>query len=123
MFCAIALMRAMAFPVAAHASVRVFRFGSSLASSSATWRSANSQSGCLSCGSLLTNQRRQSATRHSFVAVRPTAASARLGALASQRTTAHGRGMRHRCHALEPSQLVGRCAQAVTTMACRPRPK
>ncbi len=123
MFCARKLMHAMAFPFAAHASVRVFRFGASLASSSATWRSAKSQSGCLSCGSLLTNQRRQSATRHSFVAVRPTAASARLGALASQRTTARSRGVRHRCHALEPSRLVGRCAQAVTTMVCRHRPK
>ncbi len=62
MFCARTLMHAMAFPSAAHASLRGFRFGVSMASSSATRRSAKSQSGCLSCGSLLTNQRRQSAT-------------------------------------------------------------
>ena len=91
--------------------------------SSSTGRSAKSQSSCLTYGSLLTNQQRQSATRNRFMAGRPAAASARLGALASQRTTAHSRGIRHRCLALEFGWLVGRCAQAVTTMVCRPRPK
>ena len=116
-------MHAKAFLSAAQASLRSFRFGSSLASSSATWRTASSQSGCLTYGSLLTSQRRQSAIRQSFMAGRPAAASARLGALASQRTTARSRGIRHRCLALEFGLLVGRCAQAVTTMACRHRPK
>ena len=67
MFCARALMRATAFPSATHASLRVFRFGASLPSSSATWRAAKSQSGCLPFGSLLTNQQRQSATRHGIL--------------------------------------------------------
>ncbi len=116
-------MHAMAFLSVAQASPRLSRFGASLAPSSATWRSANSQSGCLSSGSLLTSQRRQSAIRQSFMDGRPAAASARLGALASQRTTARSRGVRHRCLALEVGWLVGRCDQAVTTMVCRPRPK
>ncbi len=123
MFCALALMHTKAFLSAEHASLRVFRFGALLASISSTWRSAKSQSGCLTYGSLLTSSQRQSATHHRFVAGRPTAASARLGALASQRTTAHSRGIRHRCLALEFGGLVGRCAQAVTTMVCCPRPK
>jgi len=123
MFCAIALMQITAVLSVAQASLRCFRFGVSLASSSATWRGAKSQSGCLSYGSLLANQRRQSAIRKSFMAGRPAAASARLGALASQRTIAHSRGIRHRCLALESGRLVGRCEQAVTTMVCRPRPK
>jgi len=50
------------FPVA-HASVHVLMFGASLANGFATWRGAIAQSGCLSFGSLLTNQRRQSAIR------------------------------------------------------------
>ena len=116
-------MHAMAFLSAIQASLRGFRFGASLASSSATWRVAKSQSGCLTYGSLLTIQRRQSAIRKSFMAGRPAAASAALGALASQRTTAHSRGIRHRCLALEFGRFVGRCEQAVTTMAYRHRPK
>ncbi len=48
MFHARALMHAAAFLSAAHTSVRVFRFGASLPSSSATWGAAQSQSGCLS---------------------------------------------------------------------------
>lgn len=123
MFCARALMQVTAFLSVAQASLRCFGFGASLASSSATWRGAKSQSGCLSCGSPLTNQQRQSATHHRVVAGRPAAASASLGALASQRTTAHSRGIRHRCLALESGKRVGRCEQAVTTMVCRPRPK
>ena len=99
------------------------RSGASVSRRHATGRSVHAQSGCLPCGSLLTNQLRQSAIRQSFMAGRPTAASASLGALASQRTTAHSRGIRHRCLALEFVRLVGRCEQAVTTMACRPRPK
>ena len=108
---------------AVQTSLHVARLGVSLASRSSTQRGAKSQSGCLSYGSLLISQQRQSATRHLFVAGRPTAASARLGALASQRTKARSRGIRHRCLALEFGLLVGRCARAVTTMACRPRPK
>ncbi len=123
MFCARTLMLAEAFLSAAPTSVRVFRFGASLPSSSATWLSAKSQSGCLTYGSLLTSQQRQSATRHCFLAGRPAAASVALGALASQRTTARSRGMRHHCLALEIRERVVRCAQAVTTMVCRPRPK
>ncbi len=116
-------MHAIAFLSAVHASLHCFKFGVLPGSSSATWRSAKSQSGCLTYGSLLTSQLRRSAIRQSFVAGRPAAASARLGALASQRTTARSRGIRHRCLALEFGWLVGRCAQAVTTMVCRPRPK
>ena len=123
MFCARALMQVTAFLSVAQASLHCFRFRVSLASSSATWRSAKSQSGCLPCGSLLTNQLRQSATHHRFMAGRPAAASAVLGALASQRTTAHSRGIRHRCLALEFSRFVGRCLQAVTAMVYHPRPK
>ncbi len=102
MFCARALMQVTAFPSAVLASLHWFRFGVSLASSSATWCTARSQSGCLTYGSLLTNQLRQSAILQSFMAGRPAAASARLGALASQRTTAHSRGIRHRCLDLPP---------------------
>lgn len=116
-------MLATAFLAVVQASPRLFRFGVSLALGSATWRSAKSQSGCLSYGSLLTSQLRQSAIRQSFMAGRPTAASASLGALASQRTAAHSRGVRHRCLALEFGQFVVRCEQAVATMVCRHRPK
>ena len=49
---------------AAHASKHVLMFGASLANSFAAWRGAIAQSGCLSFGSLLANQRRQSAIRH-----------------------------------------------------------
>ncbi len=112
-------MLALAAFFAVHASLRYFRFGALQASSSATWRSAKPQSGCLSCGSLPTNQLRQSATRHRLVAGRPTAASAVLGALASQRTTARSRGIRHHCMALGICGLKVRCAQAVTTMVSR----
>ena len=105
MFCARELMHAMAFLSAVHASLRNFRFGVSLASSSVTWRTAMSQSGCLTSGSLLTCQRRQSAILQSFMAGRPTAASAGLGALASQRTAARSRGIRHHCPALEIGRI------------------
>ncbi len=67
MFRARALMHAKAVFTAVHTSVRLFMFGASLPSSSATWRMAKSQSGCLSFGSLLTKQLRQSATRHRLV--------------------------------------------------------
>jgi hypothetical protein len=49
---------------AAHALVHALMFGASLANSSATWCGAIAQSGCLSFGSLLANQRRQSAMRY-----------------------------------------------------------
>jgi hypothetical protein len=49
---------------AAQASTHVSMFGASLANGFATWRSAIAQSGCLTYGSLLANQRRQSAIRH-----------------------------------------------------------
>jgi hypothetical protein len=49
---------------AAHASVHVLMFGALLANGFATWRDAIAQSGCLSFGSLLADQRRQSAMRH-----------------------------------------------------------
>ena len=49
---------------AAHASVHVLMFGASLANSFATWCGTHAQSGCLTFGSLLANQRRQSAIRH-----------------------------------------------------------
>ena len=46
---------------AAQASAHVLMFGASLSNSFSTWRGFIAQSGCLSYGSLLTNQRRQSA--------------------------------------------------------------
>jgi hypothetical protein len=52
---------------AAQVSKHVLMFGASLANGVATWCGAIAQSGCLTFGSLLTNQRRQSATRHRFV--------------------------------------------------------
>jgi hypothetical protein len=76
-------------------------FGASFANGRATWRVTTSQSGCLTFGSQRTNQRRQSAIRQSFVAGRPLATSAQQCALASQRTTARSRGIRHRYLALE----------------------
>ena len=51
----------------AHASKHVLMFGASLANGFATWRGAISQFGCLSFGSLLAGQLRQSAIRHRFV--------------------------------------------------------
>ena len=98
-------------------------FGALVANSNACGRIAKSQSGCLTYGSLLTSQLRQGAIRQSYMASRPAAASAALGALASQRTAARSRGVRHRCLALEFGRFVGRCLQAVTAMVCRPRPK
>ena len=67
------MMHAMAVLFAAHASLHGFRFGVSMASSFATWRTTRSQSGRLSCGSLLTNRRRQSATRHRQLVACPSA--------------------------------------------------
>jgi hypothetical protein len=52
---------------AAQALAHVSMFGASLANSFATWRAAITQSGCLSFGSLLANQRRQSAIRNRLV--------------------------------------------------------
>jgi len=52
---------------AAQASMHVLMFGALLANSSATWRWSVAQSGCLTYGSLLANQRRQSAIRHGLV--------------------------------------------------------
>ena len=79
----------------------VLIFGALLANCFATWRAAIAQPGCLSCGSLLANQRRRSAIRQSFVAGRPAAARARQCALAGQRTASRSRGFRHRWLALE----------------------
>jgi len=73
MFYARALMHAIAFPSAVHASLHWLRFGVSLASSFATWSSAEPQSGCLSYGSLRTNQQRQSATCDRQVVACPSA--------------------------------------------------
>jgi len=66
-------MHATAFLSAVHTPLRGFRFGASLASSSAAWRTAKSQSGCLSFGSLRTNWQHQSATRHRQLVARPSA--------------------------------------------------
>jgi hypothetical protein len=52
---------------AIHASVHVLMFGASLANGFATWCGAIAQSGCLTYGSLLTNQQRQSAIRYRLV--------------------------------------------------------
>ena len=52
---------------AAQASAHVLMFGASLANGFATGRGAIAQSGCLTCGSLLAYQRRQSATGHRHV--------------------------------------------------------
>jgi hypothetical protein len=79
--------------------------------------------GRLSCGSLLTQGLRQSAIRQSFVAGRPAAASAPQRALASQRTAARSRGIRHRCLALELGLIKLERIEAVTTYVLRHRPK
>jgi len=73
MFCARTLMLAIAFLSTVHASLRGFRFGVSLASSFATWRTARSQFGCLSYGSLLAKQQHRSATRHRQLVACPSA--------------------------------------------------
>jgi hypothetical protein len=52
---------------AVHASGHILMFGASLANGFATWCDVIAQSGCLSYGSLLADQRRQSAIRHRFV--------------------------------------------------------
>jgi hypothetical protein len=49
---------------AAQMSSRILTFSASVSMRHATRRNVPAQSGCLPCGILLTNQRRQSATRH-----------------------------------------------------------
>jgi len=88
-----------------------------------TWRATVAQSGCLSCGSLLTNQLHQSAIRQSFVAGRPSAARVRQRAQASQRTASRSRGFRHRCLALEVGITKLERIEAVTSNVRRHRPK
>ena len=80
-----ALMRATAYFSVAHAASRMSRLGVSVASSTATGRSAGSQSSCLSHGSQLASQLRQSATRHRLVG-RPSAGGLHVEA-ALQRST------------------------------------
>jgi hypothetical protein len=46
-----------------------------------------------------------------------------MRALASQRTTAHSRGIRHRCLALEAPSAILLAAEAVSTNVRRHRPK
>ena len=101
----------------------VLMFGASLANCFATWRTAIAQSGRLSCGSLLANQRRRSAIRQSFVAGRPAAARARQCALAGQRTASRSRGFCHRWLALEVGIAKLECIEAVTANVLRHRPK
>ena len=75
---------------------------------------APAQSGCLSCGSLLTSQRRQSATRRRQVAGRPAAASDQ--SCVWQRPT-------NKQHAARTRQQHASSKVAVSSMVCRPRPK
>jgi hypothetical protein len=57
------------------------------------------------------------------MAGRPSAASRRQRALASQRTASRSRGIRYRCLALEVSIVKLECIEAVTTYVLRHRPK
>jgi hypothetical protein len=99
---------------AAHALKPCFMFGASVSMRHAIGRGAHAQSGCLSFGSLLASQRRQSATRHRQVAGRPAAASHQSGALATSTNKHHAARTRwqHASHKV-----------AVSTMVCRTRPK
>ena len=56
-----------------HALKPCFMFGASVSMRHAIGRGAHAQSGCLTYGSLLTNRRRQSATRHRQVVACPSA--------------------------------------------------
>jgi hypothetical protein len=84
---------------------------------------AHAQSGCLTYGSLLANQRRQSAIRQSFMASRPTAPGVLQRALACQRKAARSRGIRHRCLALEVAMSKLKRIEAATTNVPRHHPK
>jgi len=108
---------------ATHALKPCFMFGASAARRHAIGRGAHAQSGCLSFGSLLTNQQRQSATRHRFVAGRPAAASARLGALAGQRTNIPQPWHSPPLLGARIRQQHSSCNEAVSAMLCRPRPE
>lgn len=99
---------------AAHASKPCLMFGASVAMRHANRRDAHAQSGCLTFGSLLTDQQRQSATRYRQVAGRPAAASHSSGAQARSTKTQHA----DRTRSQHASHEV-----AVSTMVCRPRPK
>jgi hypothetical protein len=98
----------------AHALKPCLMFGASVSMRHATGRSAHAQSGCLTFGSLLTKQQRQSATRYRHVAGRPTAASDQSGALATSTD---------RQHATRTSRQHASHKEAVSNMVCRPRPK
>ena len=88
-----------------HALKPCLMFGASASMRHANGRNAHAQSGCLSFGSLLTNQQRQSATRHRHVAGRPAAASDRTRAQARSTNKQHAaRKVGSMLHANEPSQ-------------------
>ena len=97
-----------------HALKPCFMFGASVSMRHATGRDAHAQSGCLPAGSLLTNQQRQSATRHRHVAGRPTAPSDQSGALTTST---------NKQHAARTSRQNASSKLAVSTMVCCPRPK
>ena len=79
--------------IAAQASVHVLMFGASPANGFATWRGSIAQSGCLPFGSLLTNQRHTSATRHRLVG-RPSQRRPAECRLSPSSLTRHFRSMR-----------------------------
>ena len=108
---------------AAHALQPCLMVGASASMRHATGRSAHAQSGRLSFGSLLAQQQRQSATRHRFVAGRPAAASAMLGALAGQRTNIPQPWHSPPLLGARIRQQLSSCKEAVASMVCRPRPK
>lgn len=97
-----------------HALKPCFIFGASVSMLHATGCSAHAQSGCLSFGSLLTKQQRQSATRHRHIAGRPTAASDQSSSPATST---------NRQHAARTSRQHASSKVAVSTMVCRHRPK
>jgi hypothetical protein len=99
---------------ATHTLKPCFMFGTSVSMRHAIGRGAQSQSGCLTFGSLLTNQQRQSATRHRQVAGRPAAASDQSSAQVLST---------NKQHAARTSWQHASCKLAVSTMVCRPRPK
>jgi len=132
----------MAFLSAAPASMRSFRFGASPASSFATWRRAKSQSGCLTYGSLLTSQRRQSATHHRQLVACPPAGNSnhvprhlstchhqvgRASFGARRREIARPRANQHRAKSLEiksrEQPCIGQASIHAARSPCSQRPR
>jgi hypothetical protein len=109
---------------AAHASAHVLMVGASLTNGFATWRSAMAQSGCLTFGSLLANQRRQSAICQGLVNCPSCGGQCGCSRWqANAQRTSRSRGYRHLWLALEVVYFTLASIEAVSIMVCRHRPK